>query len=289
MFCCCITVNKRRCAAFGRPVLSTCSTPAEVWPKLTRQSVPSPPSDYARRLDRAVDVALTCCACVSAPKGANRGADKSALDATRSRAGMRCVGPCRAALAHPRARATVGCAQRLRLHPPLPLAAGTLARRRLVSILHPGRVCAAGSSRSSTRVESGLGVGSCPRLALRAAWSPSSSPSCALRADRARAAGATPHASQFCSREPPPPPLACPPRGAPLGLARPRPRRARLPTPAPRPRQIGSRGRRPCAAGSSPGGTWHEHRPPVRPTLIFGPSTHRWPPRMGLELSLIHI
>ena len=89
-------------------------------------------------------------------------------------------------------------AQRLRLHPPLPLAAGTLARRRLVStlhpgrllrrrlvpILHPGRPCAAGSSRSSTRVESGLGVGSCPRLALRAAWSPSSSPSCALRADR---------------------------------------------------------------------------------------------------------
>ena len=31
-------------------------------------------------------------------------------------------------------------AQRLRLHPPLPLAAGTLARRRLVSILHPGRL-----------------------------------------------------------------------------------------------------------------------------------------------------
>ena len=202
-------------------------------------------------------------------------------------------------------------AQRLRLHPPLSLlpqahwrAAGssrsstpdgfapqarldppprTPLRRRLVSILHPGRACAAGSSRSSTRVESGLGVGSCPRLALRAAWSPSSSPSCALRADRARAAGATPHASPSRSRVPPPPPLACPPRGAPPGLARPRPRRARLPTPAPRPRQIGSRGRRPCAAGSSPGGTWHEHRPPVRPTLIFGPSTHRWPPRMGLE------
>ena len=128
-------------------------------------------------------------------------------------------------------------AQRLRLHPPLPLAAGTLARRRLVStlhpgrllrrrlvsILHPGRPCAAGSSRSSTRVESGLGVGSCPRLALRAAWSPSSSPSCALRADRARAAGATPRASQSRSREPPPPPLACPPRGAPLGLAAPPP------------------------------------------------------------------
>ena len=90
---------------------------------------------------------------------------------------------------HARARLfTVGGAQRLRLHPPLPLAAGTLARRRLVStlhpgrllrrrlvsILHPGRPCAAGSSRSSTRVESGLGVGSCPRLALRAAWSSSS-------------------------------------------------------------------------------------------------------------------
>merc|ERR1711951_255769 len=41
-------------------------------------------------------------------------------------------------------------AQRLRLHPPLPLTAGTLARRRLVSILHPRRLCAAGSSRSST-------------------------------------------------------------------------------------------------------------------------------------------
>ena len=107
-------------------------------------------------------------------------------------------------------------AQRLRLHPPLPLAAGTGApqvrldppprtalRRRLVSILHPGRPCAAGSSRSSTRVESGLGVGSCPRLALRAAWSPSSSPSCALRADRARAAGgSTPHASPSRSRVP---------------------------------------------------------------------------------------
>ena len=53
---------------------------------------------------------------------------------------MRCVGHCLTVLAHPRARATVGGAQRLRLHPPLPLAAGTLARRRLVSILHPGRL-----------------------------------------------------------------------------------------------------------------------------------------------------
>ena len=53
---------------------------------------------------------------------------------------MRCVGPFPTTLAHPRTRATVGGAQRLRLHPPLPLAAGTLARRRLVSILHPGRL-----------------------------------------------------------------------------------------------------------------------------------------------------
>ena len=120
--------------------------------------------------------------------------------------------------AAPSCRRHTGAPQ-ARLDPP----PRTALRRRLVSILHPGRPCAAGSSRSSTRVESGLGVGSCPRLALRAAWSPSSSPSCALRADRARAAGATPHASQFCSREPPPPPLVCPLRGAPLGLAAPPP------------------------------------------------------------------
>ena len=63
---------------------------------------------------------MTCCACVSAPKGANRGADKSALDATRSRAGVRCVGPCLTALA--------------RLDPP----PRTRLRRRLVSILHAG-------------------------------------------------------------------------------------------------------------------------------------------------------
>ena len=61
-------------------------------------------------------------------------------------------------------------APQARLDPP----PRTPLRRRLVSILHPGRACAAGSSRSSTRVESGLGVGSCPRLALRAAWSSSS-------------------------------------------------------------------------------------------------------------------
>ena len=159
----------------------------------------------------------------------------------------------------------------------------TALRRRLVPILHPGRPCAAGSSRSASRVES-------------SAWAPALGSHCGLRGRlrHRRAARSEPiaHALQVVPRPtpprparacPPPPPLACPPRGAPPGLARPRPRRARLPTPAPRPRQIGSRGRRPCAAGSSPGGTWHEHRPPVRPTLIFGPSTHRWPPRMGLE------
>ena len=57
---------------------------------------------------------------------------------------------------------------------------------------HPGPSTRARDRRRSSealvsilqRVESVLGVGSCPRLALRAAWSPSSSPSCALRADR---------------------------------------------------------------------------------------------------------
>ena len=56
-------------------------------------------------------------------------------------------------------------APQARLDPP----PRTPLRRRLVSIRLPGGE---------------LGVGSCPRLALRAAWSPSSSPSCALRADR---------------------------------------------------------------------------------------------------------
>ena len=144
--------------------------------------------------------------------------------------------------AAPSCRRHTGAPQ-ARLDPP----PRTVLRRRLISILHPGRACAAGSSRSSTRVESGLGVGSCPRLALRAAWSPSSSPSCALRADRPLQVVPRPTPPRPARACPPPPPLACPPRGAPPGLARPRPRRARLPTPAPRPRQIGSRGRRPCA------------------------------------------
>ena len=59
--------------------------------------------------------------------------------------------------AAPSCRRHTGAPQ-ARLDPP----PRTALRRRLVSILHPGRPCAAGSSRSSTRVESGLGVGSCP-------------------------------------------------------------------------------------------------------------------------------
>ena len=147
--------------------------------------------------------------------------------------------PARAPAA-PSCRGHTGAPQ-ARLDPP----PRTALRRRLVSILHPGRPCAAGSSRSSTRVESGLGVGSCPRLALRAAWSPSSSPSCALRADRARAAGgATPGTPPSSARASRLLRLSCALCVAPLSASRPRPRRARLPTPAPRPRQIGSRGRR---------------------------------------------
>ena len=149
---------------------------------------------------------------VSAPKGAIRGADKSALDATRSRAGVRCVGPCLTALA--------------RLDPP----PRTRLRRRLVSILHAGGERAWRGLLPSART-----AGCVVAFVIAELRAPSRS---------STAGGATPHASQSCSREPPPPPLACPPRAAPLSASRPRPRRARLPTPAPRPRQIGSRGRR---------------------------------------------
>ena len=73
--------------------------------------------------------------------------------------------PARAPAA-PSCRGHTGAPQgQARLDPP----PRTRLRRRLVSIRLPGGE---------------LGVGSCPRLALRAAWSPSSSPSCALRADR---------------------------------------------------------------------------------------------------------
>ena len=178
-------------------------------------------------------------------------------------------------------------AQRLRLHPPLPLAAGTLARRRLVSILHPGRLCAAGSSRSSTpdalapqarldppprtrlrrRLVSILHAGGerarCGLLpSARTAGCVVAFVIAELRAPSrsSTAGGATPHASQSCSREPPPPPLACPPRAAPLSASRPRPRRARSPTPAPRPRQIGSCGRRRgCSSARTSPPTGLEH------------------------------
>ena len=74
-------------------------------------------------------------------------------------------------------------AQRLRLHPPLPLAAGTLARRRLVSILHPGRPCAAGSSRSSTPDAFAPQARLDPPRGWRAgsAWAPALGSHCGLR------------------------------------------------------------------------------------------------------------
>ena len=158
------------------------------------------------------------------------------------------------------------------MHPPLPLAAGTLARRRLVSGLHPGRLCAAGSSRSSTpdALAPQARLDPPPGWRARRGLLPSArTAGCVvafviaeLRAPSrsSTAGGATPHASQSCSREPPPPPLACPPRAAPLSASRPRPRRARLPTPAPRPRPIGSRGRRRgCSSARTSPPTGLEH------------------------------
>ena len=148
-------------------------------------------------------------------------------------------------------------AQRLRLHPPLPLAAGTLARRRLVSILHPGRLCAAGSSRSSTPDALAPQARLDPPRGWRAgsAWAPALGSHCGLRGRlrHRRAARSEPivHALQVPRPAPPSPArasrllrLSRALRVAPLSASRPRPRRARLPTPAPRPRQIGSRGRR---------------------------------------------
>ena len=162
--------------------------------------------------------------------------------------------------------------------PPAPAAPScrrhTLARRRLVSILHPGRLCAAGSSRSSTpdALAPQARLDPPPRTRLRRrlvsilhaggerAWRgllPSArTAGCVvafviaeLRApSRSRTRCRWFHAPRLpvplaraassASRVP----SACA-RGAPPGLARPRPRRARVPTPAPRPRQIGSRGR----------------------------------------------
>ena len=139
----------------------------------------------------------------------------------------------------PRAHSGAPQAERLvsTLHP------GRLLRRRLVPILHPGRPCAAGSSRSASRVES-------------SAWAPALGSHCGLRGRlrHRRAARSEPivHALQVVPRPTPPSSarasrllrLSCALCVAPLSASRPRPRRARLPTPAPRPRQIGSRGRR---------------------------------------------
>jgi hypothetical protein len=158
--------------------------------------------------------------------------------------------PARAPAA-PSCRGHTGAPQ-ARLDPP----PRTALRRRLVPILHPGRPCAAGSSRSSTpdALAPQARLDPPPGWRARRGLLPSArTAGCVvafviaeLRAPSrsSTAGGATPHASQSCSREPPPPPLACPPRAAPLSASRPRPRRARSPTPAPRPRQIGSRGRR---------------------------------------------
>ena len=86
----------------------------------------------------------------------------------------------------------------------------TRLRRRLVSILHAGGERARRGLLPSART-----AGCVVAFVIAELRAPSRS---------STAGGSTPHASQFCSREPPPPPLACPPRGAPLGLARPRPR-----------------------------------------------------------------
>ena len=102
-------------------------------------------------------------------------------------------------------------AQRLRLHPPLPLAAGTLARRRLVSILHPGRLCAAGSSRSSTPDALAPQARLDPPRGWRAgsAWAPALGSHCGLRGRlrHRRAARSEPivHALQVPRPAPPSP------------------------------------------------------------------------------------
>ena len=146
--------------------------------------------------------------------------------------------------------------------PPAPAAPScrrhTLARRRLVSILHPGRFCAAGSSRSSTPDALAPQARLDPPRGWRAgsAWAPALGSHCGLRGRlrHRRAARSEPivHALQVVPRPTPPSSarasrllrLSCALCVAPLSASRPRPRRARLPTPAPRPRQIGSRGRR---------------------------------------------
>ena len=154
--------------------------------------------------------------------------------------------------AAPSCRGHTGAPQ-ARLDPP----PRTALRRRLVSILHPGRPCAAGSSRSSTPDALAPQARLDPPRGWRAgsAWAPALGSHCGLRGRlrHRRAARSEPivHALQVPRPAPPSPARAsrllrlsralC---VAPLSASRPRPRRARLPTPAPRPRQIGSRGRR---------------------------------------------
>ena len=155
--------------------------------------------------------------------------------------------------AAPSCRRHTGAPQ-ARLDPP----PRTALRRRLVSILHPGRPCAAGSSRSSTPDALAPQARLDPPRGWRAgsAWAPALGSHCGLRGRlrHRRAARSEPivHALQVVPRPTPPSSarasrllrLSCALCVAPLSASRPRPRRARLPTPAPRPRQIGSRGRR---------------------------------------------
>ena len=101
-------------------------------------------------------------------------------------------------------------APQARLDPP----PRTPLRRRLVSILHAGGERARRGLLPSART-----AGCVVAFVIAELRAPSRS---------STAGGATPHASQSCSREPPPPPLACPPRAAPLSASRPRPRQSHI-------------------------------------------------------------
>ena len=192
---------------------------------------------------------------------------RSACDCMRASVKRFVLSPPARAPAAPSCRGHTGAPQACLGTPPR-----TALRRRLVPILHPGRPCAAGSSRSSTpdALAPQARLDPPPGWRARRGLLPSArTAGCVvafviaeLRAPSrsSTAGGATPHASQSCSREPPPPPLACPPRAAPLSASRPRPRRARSPTPAPRPRQIGSCGRRRgCSSARTSPPTGLEH------------------------------
>ena len=123
----------------------------------------------------------------AAPKGANGGADKSALDATRSRAGVRCVGPCLTALA--------------RLDPP----PRTRLRRRLVSILHAGGERARRGLLPSARTAGCVVVFVCARSSASRTRTPTCSSS-------ARADSASRSRSRLEPHAPCLPAALCPPR-----------------------------------------------------------------------------